>query len=107
MEDLLVKVFIVIDKSLSKNLQEIRDLIQKNNSSFETLKADKMRLQQNVMDLYCSHTTNISLGDQISFLFKMAKTEISSDSVHKLDITRVIDQTHSALSVGRVAASAN
>lgn len=101
MEDLLVKVLLVIDRSIHKKLQNLRFLIDKNNIEFKQLKYEKQQLQSQVMDLYCKEDSEASISDQIGFIFRVVENDMNQESMFDFDMNKVIDKTNPSFNVGR------
>ena len=99
MEDLLIKVLNVIDRSMNKKLMNLKLKMEKNRFEFQQLKLEKQDLQNKVMDLYCLEDSNLSLTDQIGFMFRVAENDVKNQSMIDFDINKVIDKTNSSFNV--------
>jgi hypothetical protein len=99
MEDLLVKVLLVIDRSIHKKLHNLKCLIDKNRVEFNQLKYEKQQLQSQVMDLYCKEDSEASISDQIGFIFRVVENDMTQESIFDLDINKVIDKTNPSFNV--------
>ena len=99
MEDLLVKVLLVIDRSIHKKLSNLKFLIDKNRIEFNQVKYEKQILQSQVMDLYCKEDSEASISDQIGFIFRVVENDVNQESIFDLDINRVIDKTNPSFNV--------
>lgn len=99
MEDLLVKVLMVIDRNMEKKLNKLRLLIEKNRLQFDQLKFDKQQLQTRVMDLYCKEDSEVSISEQIGFIFRVAENNAHQESLLDLDLNRLMDKTSPSFNV--------
>ena len=99
MEDLLVKVLVVIERSMSQKLMKLKLQIDKNKMNFEEVKFQKQELQNKIMDLYCVEDSEASISDQIGFMFRVVENDVKNKSLLDFDINRVIDKTNSSFNV--------
>jgi hypothetical protein len=99
MEDLLVKVLFVIDRSVHKKLSNLKYLIDKNRIEFNQLKFEKQQLQSQVMDLYCKEDSEASISEQIGFIFRVVENDVNQESLLDFDINKVIDKTNPSINV--------
>lgn len=102
MEDLLVKVLLVIERSMSKKLIKLKMLMEKNKMNFEEVKLEKQELQNKIMDLYCVEDSEASISDQIGFMFRVVEKDVKDQSLLDFDINKVIDKTNSSFNVGSI-----
>lgn len=99
MEDLLVKVLFVIDRSMNKKLMRLKLLMDQNVLDFEEVKSQKLVLQNKIMDMYCMEDSEASISDQIGFMFRVVENDVKNQSLLDFDINKVIDKTNSSFNV--------
>lgn len=99
MEDLLVKVLLVIDRNMNKKMIKLKLLMEKNRINFEEVKREKQELQNRIMDFYCVDDSDASISDQIGFMFRVVENDVKNQSLLDFDINKVIDKTNSSFNV--------
>lgn len=93
MEELLVKVLLVIERNMDKKLRKLEALVRKNREDFRSVLSQKDALQGRIMKLYCLEDSEASLAKQISFMFKMVGQDLGDAAPFHFDVSREDSRT--------------
>lgn len=92
MEQFLLRVFSVIDRTFSRRLEKLEVRIRRNRAEFDEVSQMNQELQEKAFDLYNLQEEEASASDQIGFMFRMAENDPQLDSLDNFDISKVISE---------------
>lgn len=92
MEQFLLRVFNVIDRTFSRRLDKLEKKIKRNRNNFEEVKRLNHDLQERAFELYNMQEEEASASDQIGFMFRMAENDPQFESLDNFDISKVISE---------------
>ena len=92
MEDFLVSVLKIMDRKLSKQLNRLESIIQKNNEEFKECLSETQKLRKSIVEYNESENEDMSLSHQIGFMIKVFGNDPQLESLEGFDISKVISE---------------
>ena len=92
MENFLIGIFSVMDKSLTNKLSRLEIKMRTNRKNFEKVKEMSKELQEKIFDIYSSNDEELTTSEQIGFMFRMVEKDPHFESFENFDISKVINE---------------